>query len=54
MRKTTISKLNGWLKMEGAECGLHPLIHTLLEFILVQDIESIKSGVSDSAVFFEK
>ena len=25
-------------------CGLHPLIHTLLEFNLPQDIESIESG----------
>jgi hypothetical protein len=26
--------------MEGANCGLHPLIHTLLKFTLAQDIES--------------
>jgi len=25
------------------ECGLHPLIHTLLEFILVQDAEKKKT-----------
>ena len=24
----------------GADCGLHPLIHTLLEITLAQDIES--------------
>ena len=29
--------------MEGANCGLHPLIHTLLKFNLAQDIESIES-----------
>ena len=28
----------------GADCRLHPLIHTLLEFTLSQDIESIKEA----------
>jgi len=28
----------------GANCGLHPLIHTLLEFTLAQDVEKKKSG----------
>jgi hypothetical protein len=28
----------------GADCGLHPLIHTLPKFNLPQDIESIESG----------
>ena len=27
-----------------AYCGLHPLIHTLLDFTLAQDVESIRSG----------
>ena len=27
----------------GANCRLHPLIHTLLKFNLAQDIESIES-----------
>ena len=25
--------------MEGANCGLHPLIHTFLEFALIQDVD---------------
>jgi len=29
----------------GADCGLHPLIHTLLGFILVQDVESCQGNV---------
>ena len=44
IRKTTIFELMGWLKEIGSGWGLHPLIHTLLEFTLAQDIESIKSG----------
>ena len=28
----------------GAECGLHPLIHTLLESSLVQDIDYFQLG----------
>ena len=31
-------RLTGWLKREGANCGLHPLIHTLPELNLAQDI----------------
>jgi len=27
------------IKMGGANCGLHPLIHTLLEFTLAQNID---------------
>ena len=30
------------VKREVAKCKLHPLIHTLLEFTLAQDIESIE------------
>ena len=42
--------------MNGANCGLHPLIHTLLELNLAQDVESIRSGAeapskSTSSVF---
>jgi len=33
---------------------LHPLIHTLLEFNLAQNVESIKKLSRSSAVFFEK
>jgi hypothetical protein len=35
--KPPFLRLTGWLKREGANCGLHPLIHTLLEFALAQD-----------------
>jgi hypothetical protein len=38
--KTAISKTIGWKQ----DCGLHPLIHTLLEFNLAQDVESIKKA----------
>ena len=38
IRKTTIFELIGWLKRESAECRLHPLIYTRLEFTLAQDI----------------
>jgi len=38
----------------GADCRLHPLIHTLLQFTLVQDIESLNKRSRSSAVFFEK
>jgi hypothetical protein len=34
--------MEGW----GADCELHPLIHTSLKFTLAQDIESIKSGAA--------
>ena len=30
--------------MEGEDCGLHPLIHTLLKFDLVQDVERFQGG----------
>jgi hypothetical protein len=33
-------RLTGWLKGEDADCELHPLIHTRLEFTLAQDIEN--------------
>ena len=39
IRKTTILELIGWLKGEGADWGLHPLIHTRLKFTLAQDVE---------------
>jgi len=38
----------------SANCGLHPLIHTFLEFTLAQDIESISKRSRSSAVFFGK
>ncbi len=28
----------------GADCGLHPLIHTLLKFNLAQDVENCQEG----------
>jgi hypothetical protein len=28
----------------GRECGLHPLIHTLIEFSLAQDVENCQEG----------
>ena len=34
----------GW----GADCGLHPLIHTLPEFNLAQDVESCRGRGSRS------
>jgi hypothetical protein len=33
--------------MEGADCELHPLIHTLLEFALAQNVEKKKSGAKN-------
>jgi hypothetical protein len=39
--------------MEEADCALHPLIHTLLEINLAQDVESIESG-AEAPPFFEK
>jgi hypothetical protein len=30
---------NRQVKREGAECALHPLIHTLLKFNLAQDMD---------------
>jgi len=38
----------------GADCELHPLIHTVLNFNLAQDIESIKSEAEASLMIFEK
>ena len=36
----------------GANCGLHPLIHTLLKFNLAQNIERInKRSQSSEGVF---
>jgi hypothetical protein len=40
IRKTTIFELMGWLKEIGSGWGLHPLIHTMLKFNLVQDMVS--------------
>jgi hypothetical protein len=60
MAQTVLRLTNGGVerkknaKGNGANWRLHPLIHTLLKFNLPQDIESIKSGASDSAVLFEK
>jgi hypothetical protein len=53
IRKPTIQGLIGWLKMEGAKCKLHPLIHTLLDFNLAQDVASIKSGAEASLMLFD-
>jgi len=36
--KTTILRLTDWFKSEGANCGLHPLIHTFLKLNLAQDM----------------
>ncbi len=36
------------------KCRLHPLIHTPLEFDLVQNIESLRERSRSSAVFFQK
>ena len=36
---TGSSRPHGWLNMEEAKWGLHPLIYTHLEFHLVQDVE---------------
>jgi len=35
--KTTILRLTDWFKSEGANCGLHPLIHTFLKFNLAHN-----------------
>jgi hypothetical protein len=35
--------LTGWLKVEGADCGLHPLIHTFPTRNLTQDVEKKKA-----------
>ena len=41
--------------LEEAECGLHPLIHTLLKFALALDVETInKRSQCDSAVVFAR
>ena len=42
-----------WLKRRGAECRLHPLIHTLLEFTVAQDVESLRKRSRSSAVVFK-
>ena len=34
-------------------CGLHPLIHILLDFDLAQDVESIKSRAEAPQCFWE-
>ena len=36
--KNHYSDRNYVAEREGANCGLHPLIHTLLEFTLAQDM----------------
>ena len=40
--------------MGGANCELHPLIHTLLKFDPAQDIESIKKAEPKLRMVFEK
>ena len=37
-QKPPFLRLTGWLKGERPECGLHPLIHTLLEFNVAQSV----------------
>ena len=46
-------KLGGHLGGVGADCGLHPLIHTLPKFYLPQDIGSINKRSRSSAVVFK-
>ena len=41
--KPTIQGLIGWLKMEGAKCKLHPLIHTFAPENSAQDVEKKKA-----------
>jgi len=36
-------RLTGWLKGEGADCGLHPLIHTFAPETSAQDLEKKKA-----------
>jgi hypothetical protein len=50
IRKSTIQGLIGWLKMEGAKCKLHPLIHTFLEFDLAQDIVYFQLIVAEKVI----
>jgi len=49
--KPTSSRLMEWRKEKEAEWRLHPLIHTVLESTLAQDVEKKKSGIEDSALF---
>ena len=50
MQKTIILTYLAGLKGERADCGLHPLIHSLLETIVAQDVEKKKSGAEDYAL----
>jgi hypothetical protein len=43
IRKTIILTLIGWLKREGADCALHPLIHTIAPETSAQDVEKKKT-----------
>ena len=42
--KPPFYRLIGWLKRERANCGLHPLIHTLLEFTPAQNMVFCQRG----------
>jgi len=44
VKKATIFRLMDWLKMDGANWILHPLIHTLLKFTLPQYIVGYQGG----------
>ena len=39
----SLVRSSDWLKWEGADCVLHPLIHTLPKLNLIQDVEK-KNG----------
>jgi hypothetical protein len=51
-RKTAILKWYAQAKRGKVKCELHPLIHTLLEFKLIQDVE-IKKAVPKNSAFSE-
>jgi hypothetical protein len=41
--KPPFMRLTGWLKREGANCGLHPLIYTFPSEISAQDVGKKKA-----------
>ena len=43
VKKATVFRSIGWLKGEGADCALHPLIHTFPFLNSAQDIEKKKA-----------
>jgi len=49
IRKTTILELIGWLKGEGADWRLHPLINTPLKFTLAQNMVSCQRGEKEAS-----